>query len=305
MTLFDAYLMVDWSASSEPNIGENSIWLTLLTRTEASMRVEVLENPRTRSDAYVRIRQLLENSAARGLRILVGFDFPYGYPSGFAAALDSNLEAAPWRATWDRLAAAIRDDAHNRNNRFEVASDVNAKLGPRAGPFWGCPRECETPTLRRTSCHFPHEAQHRLEQWRLSEMRLRQRKKRPHATWKLFYNGCVGSQALMGIPRVAMLRDDEALAALSRVWPFETGFTPRPTPERGPFVLHAEIWPSAVPIDRGLHEIKDAAQVLTLARHFAGLDHRVELGALFDTPQLITDSELAACTTEEGWILGA
>jgi hypothetical protein len=42
--------------------------------------------------------------------------------------------------------------------------------------------------------------------------------------WKLFGNGSVGGQALLGIPRLSALRNDEVLEPVFRVWPFETGF---------------------------------------------------------------------------------
>jgi precorrin-8X/cobalt-precorrin-8 methylmutase len=69
--------------------------------------------------------------------------------------------------------------------------------------------------------------------------------------------------------------------------------------------VHAEIWPGVVPLDAHLHPIRDAAQVLTLARRFAELDDQGELGALFDVPSGLGPDELATCVAEEGWILGA
>ena len=122
---------------------------------------------------------------------------------------------------------------------------------------------------------------------------------------KVLGNGSVGSQTLVGIPHVAALRDDGELAPVSCVWPFETGFTDSPMPSRGPSVLHAEIWPGIVRIDASLHAVRDAAQVLTLARYFAALDERGELGVLFREPSQLDADDLAACIAEEGWILGA
>ena len=63
--------------------------------------------------------------------------------------------------------------------------------------------------------------------------------------WKLLGQGSVGGQALLGIPMLRALRDDPALAPASRIWPFETGFTPRPR-ATGPVIVHAEIWPGIV-----------------------------------------------------------
>jgi len=303
MTLFDAYLMVDWTASSKPKLGKDSIWLAVAVRTGDELKLEAPVNLSTRSAAEARVRELLRAMLARELRVLVGFDFPYGYPKGFAAAVGSPGELAPWRENWNRLSRAVRDDARNQNNRFEVAADLNAKLGPSPGPFWGCPAIRQTEALRSTACPFPYAGANRapLERRRTAEQRLRG----VQEVWKLYGNGSVGSQALVGIPRVAALRDDEALASVSRVWPFETGFSDCPTPVRGPFALHAEIWPGIVPIDPSQHAIRDAAQVLTLVRHVAALDDRGDLGALFRVPSPLEPADLAACIAEEGWILGA
>jgi hypothetical protein len=302
MTLFDAYLMVDWSASSKPKSGKDSIWIALAVRVGERVAVEALENPRTRTAAAARVNELVRSLITRGLRVLTGFDFPYGYPRGLATALGLSDDEAPWRVIWNRFSEAIRDDARNVNNRFGVASNLNAKLGLRPGPFWGCPAPQQTATLRSKGCSFPYDAPGRaLERRRTTERRLRG----VQETWKLFGRGSAGSQALLGIPRVAALRDDETLAPVSRVWPFETGFTNLPTPQHGPFVLHAEIWPGVVPIDASLHTVRDTAQVLTLTRHFAALDDLGEAQALFRAPDRLGADELAACVAEEGWILGA
>jgi len=74
-----------------------------------------------------------------GGRVLIGFDFPYGYPSGFAAALGLKGSGPPWRATWNELASLISDGDDSRNNRFKVASHLNLRCGPGPGPFWGAP----------------------------------------------------------------------------------------------------------------------------------------------------------------------
>lgn len=91
-------------------------------------------------------------------------------------------------------------------------------------------------------------------------------------TWKLLGAGSVGNQALLRIPCVARLRERPNLAAFSRVWPFETGFSASSFPATGPFVLHAEIWPGAMRPDNELHPVRDAAQVLSLARCLAEAD---------------------------------
>ena len=69
--------------------------------------------------------------------MLVGFDFPLGYPAGFAARL--GLSGPPWRAVWDEIAGLITDDERNRNNRFDVADALNRRVSGGGFPFWGCP----------------------------------------------------------------------------------------------------------------------------------------------------------------------
>lgn len=59
--------------------------------------------------------------------------------------------------------------------------------------------------------------------------------------WK-YGNGSVGSQALLGIPHLPALRNDEVLAPVSRVWPFETGLAALPSrAERDYLIVHAEM----------------------------------------------------------------
>jgi precorrin-8X/cobalt-precorrin-8 methylmutase len=247
--LFDAYLAVDWSASSKPKLGRDSVWLCLHGREP--------ENPPTRAAATARIRELLAGLVGEGKRVLVGFDFPFGYPRGFGG----------WRDTWNLLRAEIRDEDDNRNNRFEVAARINERFGGH-GPFWGGAVSRGRGSLAG-----------------LAELRATEGALRVQSPWKLAGAGSVGSQALVGIPRVASLREDPELAEVSRVWPFE--------PIDGARIVHAEIWPGVVPLEP-LHPVRDAAQVATLVAHWAALDAADALAPLFDRDG-----------GDEGWILGA
>ena len=77
--------------------------------------------------------------------------------------------------------------------------------------------------------------------------------------WKLYGNGSVGSQALLGIPYLTALRNDPVLASVSRGWPFETGLGALPgRPKRDCLIVHAEIYPSLVPNQTTEGEVKDA-----------------------------------------------
>jgi hypothetical protein len=296
MSLFDAYVIVDWSAAAVPRTGRDSIWATALTRDGPTW----LENPPTRASAELAVREKLEELVGRGLRVLVGFDFPYGYPAGFAASAGRG-GAAPWRDTWDEICALAVDDARNRNERFRAASELNARRGG-AGPFWGCPARHVTPHLRATGCGFPWQPRRGapLGRLRRTESRIRG----VQETWKLYGAGSVGSQVLVGIPVVSRLRFDAGLAGRSRVWPFETGFQAAPLRD-GAVVLHAEVWPGVVANARVTHDVRDAAQVLSLAQHLAELDAAGSLGPWFDRPSGVAGEELERCIAEEGWILGA
>jgi precorrin-8X/cobalt-precorrin-8 methylmutase len=230
---------------------------------------------RTRDDCHQWLRQRLIDHVARGRRVLVGFDFPFGYPTGFAAALGLGSAAsqkpsgqagahhhgpAPWRLIWDELDLLIEDAPDNSNNRFEVAAALNRccardgrhdqhrTLDPGSpvtspGPLWGCPRAAAGQWIQPTSPHYPYRARG------LSLARLRwaeQRVPGTQPTWKLMGIGSVGSQCLLGIPVVSRLRSDPQLRDVSSVWPFETCLTDSPAREGGAFVLHAEIWPGIV-----------------------------------------------------------
>ena len=75
---------------------------------------------------------------ARGERVLLGFDFPFGYPAGFAARLGLVRAALARRLGRDRR-ACCDDSEDNRNNRFTIAAEFNRRVSDGCFPFWGCP----------------------------------------------------------------------------------------------------------------------------------------------------------------------
>src|SRR3989338_2371484 len=93
--LFDTYVIVDWSAESAPKRGANSIWYAIATRARGRLRGAPPQNQATRSEARAAIATHLHGCVAAGRRVLVGCDFPYGYPAGLARAL--GREGPPWR----------------------------------------------------------------------------------------------------------------------------------------------------------------------------------------------------------------
>lgn len=290
---FDAYIAVDYSANKEPKVGKDSIWWSRAAWSDGRLIVADARNPRTRDAALGQIREELLGAVARGESVLIGFDFPYGYPAGFAAALE--LSPPAWRATWEFLGERIEDQQDRRwNNRFEVAAEINSRLGG-VGPFWGCP-EIGLPGLSPKKSTPPHG----LREFRHTEAAARG----PKATWQLFYNGSVGSQVLLGLPRLASLISDPQLAPVSMVWPFETGAELPPRRPGEARIIHAEIYPSLVRIEAAPGRVKDALQVEAQVRYFGEQDHRGGLRKLFEAPARLDAVRLADALSEEGWILG-
>jgi hypothetical protein len=291
MTRFDRVAVVDWSAASAPSPARPSadaIWIGV---ARADGGTEAPTYHRTRAAAGAALAAMVEAALAAGERLLIGADFPFGWPRGLAPALTGRARAL---ALWDRLAARIEDGADNRNNRFEVAAAINARF-PGVGPFWGRPSGLALPGLpeRGSDRHG-----HGLPERRAVEARV------PSAQpcWKLYTTGSVGSQALTGVPALARLR--AAFPGRVAVWPFEPW-------EDAPVAL-AEVYPSllaaevaevcatdpTVPRDGRGRPIRDAAQVRVLAGALARLSAAGALEAALSPPAE------AATLAEEGWILG-
>ena len=294
-SLFSNYLIVDWSASSTPKTGADSIWCGWLERHRDGRWVYENFNIRTRQRAHLEIRRRLLDAMKQSRATLVGFDFPLGYPPGTAARLASEAEK-PWRATWKVIAQAVRDDSENGNNRFAAAARLNERIG--AGPFWGRPATQAVPGL---GLRKPKADSHGLPEMRLADKWQRGLQ----SPWKLYGVGSAGGQALTGIPYLWRLREDPELVELVRVWPFETGlaapFGANPDQAR---VIFAEVWPSLLPQRPIAGEVKDQAQVRTLAHHFARLDQTGRFARLFAGPRSLTKEQRDAAEREEGWILG-
>lgn len=293
--LFDAYLMVDWSAAAQPQVGEDSIWIYHLRRERGQLNEAARINPPTRIEACARLLTLLLDNLKAGLSTLAGFDFPFGYPQGFAARL--HLTGSPWRSVWELLAERIKDGPKNANNRFDVAEELNRQICGQPAPFWGLPRG-EAKQFLQSRYHRLHEPLGLAEK-RLVESRITG----PQPVWKLVGVGAVGSQALTGIPVVDRLRNHPSLARASVVWPFETGLRPPPGGKDASIVF-AEIYPSLVRSIPQAGEVKDEAQVRTIAWHFAKLDEAGRLASLFAGDPDLPEEARARVEAEEGWILG-
>ncbi|HET7479439.1 MAG TPA: hypothetical protein VFJ72_08000 [Rubrobacteraceae bacterium] len=306
--LFDVYMAVDWSSTnsrSKARPSKDAIWVG----ERLAFGFRGYEDPgeayfRTRMDCWKQLRGRLLRHASRGLRVFIGFDFAYGYPAGFSAALGLDGHLPLWRSVWEEISRNITDADNNINNRFEAAAVLNARCGgDRPGPFWGCPEKRQQPALSMRSPGFPYSVGRGLD---LERLRITDRAQRGvQEVWKLYGAGSVGGQALVGIPVVRRLRDDVRFADFSSVWPFEAGFVSEPTPDRGPFILHAEIFPGNVPDPLDTDVIRDQAQIRAVVRWLSRLDEQGELARQFATPDGLTSESIEVCVKEEGWILGS
>jgi hypothetical protein len=295
--LFSAYVIVDWSAAAKPTTGADSIWIGVLKRDVRFRMAFESYNPPTRAEAEKRLAVVLDDLKKRSERALLGFDFPLGFPRGFAQALKLTAEPS-WRAVWDQLDRMVKDKADNTNNRFGVGSEINRRLTGGPFPFWGCPPKDALTTLqpKRTRAHGPDD----LPEFRHADLAA----KGAASIWKLYYNGSVGGQALLGIPFVRRLK--LARGEQLKVWPFETGFRPLSEADlEGVEIVAAEVYPSLLKLDAAPGEVKDLAQVRSTAEHFARLDEAGRLGAVFGPPKGTAAETVLDAEREEGWILGA
>lgn len=299
--LFDAYIIVDWSASAKPVSGANSIWVGTRARNKDLKFQFHSLNPRTRLDARRVISEIIEDRVALGDKVLVGFDFAMGYPDGTATAIGLNTDhRPPWAAMHDHLSSQTEEREDNSNSRFALAARLNDAMTQMPHPFWGVPRTKVAATLAMTKGDFSTPGS--LSEHRISERWIKsQFKANPKSVWQLLGVGSVGSQALLGIATVTYLR---ARIPGSKLWPFETGFQVlsekmlADTP-----CVFAEIYPSTVAVTPNSDEILDEAQVRTLSERLESLDSVGELASAFGPPNSLSSREIHKITAEEGWIL--
>jgi hypothetical protein len=297
--LFDSYVMVDWSAASKPATGADSIWIGALTPDSRLKLAFKASNPPTRSKALEELEDLLGRCLKRGDRVLMGVDFPLGFPGGTSEAL--KLKGEPWRAMRDFLLKEMKDKPDNSNNRFALAARMNRLISNGPFPFWGCSKKDELTTLsvKKSREHGPGD----IAEYRLAEqVAMETKKSRPQPVWKIAYAGAIGGQTLTGIPAIERLR--EKFPAL-KLWPFEIPLAKLDESGlEGVRVLVAEVLPSLNSARPEATEIRDEAQVRSLCEVLAERDASGKLGALFGGEALIKDSQKAAAAAEEGWILG-
>ena len=295
--LFNAYVIVDWSAASKRTTGSDSIWIGVLKRDVRFRFSFESHNPATRKEAETLIGAILDDRAKHRERTFLGVDFALGFPRGLAAGL-SLAGDEPWRAVWAQIDKMVTDKADNTNNRFGVASEINRRLTGGPFPFWGCPPRDTLTTLqpKKLRPHGPGD----IPEFRHAELAA----KGASSVWKLYYNGSVGGQTILGIPMVRRLK--QARGDRMTVWPFETGWKALNEADlAGVEVVAAEVYPSLIKPAPVAGEVRDLTQVRAVAEHLAKLDEAGKLGALFAPAKATPPDVVIDAQHEEGWILGA
>ena len=275
MSDFDTILIVDWSAGKRAPAtpSKDAIWLGVARGGSCDEPVYC----RTRAEAEAWITRFLGEEHAAGRRVLAGFDFPFGYPTGFAARVTGSDD--PF-ALWSWLAARIKDAPDGANNRYAVAEEING-LFDGLGPFWGKPKEDAWPGIpyRKAGVVFDAVAERRACDLVAGAS---------SSCFQLAFPPTVGGQILMGLPMLWRLREALPVA----VWPFEDWAD-------APVVL-AEIWPGLIEpaVKRAMIDgaIRDCEQVRLLSRAVSRLS-AAELDEIMVA--------LPEAAREEAWILGA
>ena len=297
---FDHFIAVDWSSRAKPSPRKptkDAIWVG---QCSADGRTTV-KYFRTREDCCKYLEKRLLGLQKKGKRVFVGWDFCFGYPKGLAKALRLPKQNA-WLGIWLRLRKLIRDGKDNANNRFLVAAELNQKISLGSGPFWGV-TSGQSGIFLGPKKDFTYPVVNKramLRERRLVEKRI----PKMQPAWKLAYTGSVGSQTLLGIPRLLDLSvAHEKLSAVSHVWPFMTDFE-RDLPTTGACIIHAEIYPSMLPLT-GKDKIPDRAQVKVYAKWLAEQQAAGKLDKLLRGPADLSAKQRKRVLRHEGWVFGA
>ena len=149
--MFDTFLIVDWSAARMPKTGRDSIWIC---RHGPDGETSPTRRPGTRREGL--LAEMMAAAMTKGERVLLGFDFPFGYPAGFRRAARASTGVAVARDLG-------RDRRPGRGSRGQPQQPLRCRRrAQRAGvgrlfPFWGCPARMEH-DIPRPKHHRRHEA---------------------------------------------------------------------------------------------------------------------------------------------------
>lgn len=266
---FDTFTIVDWAAGNDtgPTPRKDAIWAA--TVTQGIPEAPVYHRNRTLAQQW--LTDLIARETAANRRLMIGFDFPFGYPKGFARHITSTND--PF-ALWAWFAENL-NDTPQANNRFDLAGDLNRRF-PGIGPFW-------FNALKRDIAHLPRKGTDRQSHGMPERREVETRARGTFTCWQMGGAGSVGGQVMTGLATLERLRRNfpDHIA----VWPFEQLDRP---------VAFVEIWPSLInpAVQAATDPIRDRAQVTLLACALSRL-----------TPAELTPM-LTCHAPEEGWIMG-
>lgn len=298
--LFDAYVIVDWTAAEGRKTGDQSLWIGVVKRDVRFRFAYEAHNPATRSEGEALLRSILADLAKKGQRVLLGVDFGLGFPAGTAKRL--GLSGEPWAALWKFMAGNVVDKPDNAlNNRFAVAAKMNRLMTDEARPFWGAPARFAQRWMSTTK---PEGGYGDTPEFRRTEKAAKKKGGLPKAVWQMHGAGVVGGQTLLGMAMIKRLTDE--LGPSVAAWPFGTGWRALDKADLEPLgVLIAEVHAPLFPARPEPGETRSAAAVRAVAEGLSRLDEKDELGKLFAPPKGTGEKDIAAVTSEEGWMLGA
>ncbi|MGR3514865.1 MAG: molybdopterin guanine dinucleotide synthesis [Paracoccaceae bacterium] len=269
MSRFDSFAVVDWSSGKDtgPKPRKDAIWAATVIAGNPQEPVYL----RNRDLAHEWLVQLITDERAAGRRLLIGFDFPFGYPAGFARHLTGTDDPL---SVWEFYRTHLTDTPKG-NNRFALAGEINARF-PGVGPFWFKPASVDAPEL-------PLKGRARDGHGMKERRVVEEQATGAFACWQMGGAGAVGGQVMTGM--AALHRLCETFPNDIAVWPFEKVTKP---------VHFVEIWPTLIdPTVRNSGDpIRDRAQVRLLVRALANL------------PAARLAEMMHVDAPEEGWILG-
>src|SRR5690606_3152757 len=274
------FVVAAWTAAGGKKLGDQSVWVGVAKRDVRFRLYTETHNVATRAEGEALLNRLISEHRKRGDRVLVGFDFNFGFPAGTAERL--KLSGTPWQAMWKFLAANVVDKADNTNNRYQVAAKMNRLMTDEAWPLWGAPAKQAQRWL--TTTKPPAGAGADIPEFRATEDAARKGKLQPKSVWQMHGAGAVGGQTLVGVPMVRRLL--ETLGPSGAVWPFGTGWRALTIEDVEPLsALVVEVYPSMFAAKPNEGEFKDQAQVRVTAEHFAALDEAGDLEQAFAPPK--------------------
>lgn len=261
--------MVDWSGGNDTGKTprKDAIWAGLVLAGVEHAPVYL----RNRDVAFDWLTRLIETETQKARRLFIGFDFPFGYPKGFAKRVTGADD--PF-ALWAYFAEHLQDTPE-RNNRFELAGALN-QMFPGVGPFWFNGTKQDIP-------HLPRKGRDRRGHGLAERRQVEDKAKGTFTCWQMGGAGAVGGQVMTGIKTLETLRQN--FKGQIGVWPFDLNDQP---------VAFVETWPSLIAkqVAARADPIKDRAQVRLMAR------------ALSRLPQETLRVMLSVTAPKEGWILG-